>query len=125
MDDYYGTMSKSTFCLSFYGYGWGIRIGQVIFETCIPVTIQDSVFQPFESESSSSRWYSTWLTCLGFTCDIGSGLGKDGELHESNILMKRRLFPHPSPSSPPQISFLMTSSQSASAGETYPGWPRY
>uniref|UniRef100_A0A7S0RCE8 EGF-like domain-containing protein n=1 Tax=Chlamydomonas leiostraca TaxID=1034604 RepID=A0A7S0RCE8_9CHLO len=48
----YGTYSdslrKSRFCLAVYGHGWGIRLSQAIYHGCIPVIIQDGVYQAFE-----------------------------------------------------------------------------
>ncbi len=36
------------YCLAPYGWGWGIRLSQIILSGCVPVIIQPHVFQPFE-----------------------------------------------------------------------------
>jgi hypothetical protein len=36
------------FCLAPYGWGWGVRLSQIILAGCVPVIIQPHVFQPFE-----------------------------------------------------------------------------
>jgi hypothetical protein len=36
------------YCLAPYGWGWGMRLSQVILSGCVPVIIQPHVFQPFE-----------------------------------------------------------------------------
>jgi hypothetical protein len=36
------------YCLAPYGWGWGIRLAQVMLSGCVPVVIQPHVFQPFE-----------------------------------------------------------------------------
>jgi len=41
-------MRASKFCLAPYGHGWGIRINWVMATGCVPVIIQESVFQPYE-----------------------------------------------------------------------------
>jgi hypothetical protein len=38
---------QATFCLSPYGNGWGSRLPMIILSQCIPVIIQDYVYQPF------------------------------------------------------------------------------
>lgn len=48
VDDYIGTLRSSKFCLTPYGHGWGIRISFAISTGCIPLIIQENVFQPFE-----------------------------------------------------------------------------
>jgi hypothetical protein len=36
------------YCLAPYGWGWGIRLTQMVLLGCVPVVIQPHVFQPFE-----------------------------------------------------------------------------
>jgi hypothetical protein len=48
VDDYIGTLRSSKFCLTPYGHGWGIRIVFMFSTGCIPVIIQENVFQPYE-----------------------------------------------------------------------------
>jgi hypothetical protein len=47
--DYFGQIRASKFCLSPYGHGWGIRTNIYMANGCVPVVIQDHVFQPYES----------------------------------------------------------------------------
>ncbi|GFR40869.1 hypothetical protein Agub_g1520 [Astrephomene gubernaculifera] len=47
-NSYRELLLNSTFCISPYGFGWGLRVVQAIEFGCIPVLIQDHVFQPFE-----------------------------------------------------------------------------
>ncbi|PNW85856.1 hypothetical protein CHLRE_03g202550v5 [Chlamydomonas reinhardtii] len=47
-DDYVDLLWRSQFCLAAYGHGWGIRVMQSIQFGCIPVIIQDHVYQAFE-----------------------------------------------------------------------------
>ncbi|PNH07802.1 putative glucuronosyltransferase [Tetrabaena socialis] len=46
--DYRQLLRTSKFCIAPYGYGWGIRVVQSIQHGCIPVIIQDGVYQAFE-----------------------------------------------------------------------------
>lgn len=39
-------MRRSVFCLAPSGFGWGSRIVETIVSGCIPVVVQDSVYQP-------------------------------------------------------------------------------
>ena len=46
--DYEETLRKTKFCLAPYGHGWGIRIVSIMVTGCIPVIVQEHVFQPYE-----------------------------------------------------------------------------
>ncbi len=46
MHDYEGQIRASKFCMSAYGHGWGIRTNIYMANGCVPVIIQDHVFQP-------------------------------------------------------------------------------
>ncbi|KAG2486339.1 hypothetical protein HYH03_015043 [Edaphochlamys debaryana] len=46
--DYDQRLRASKFCFSPYGYGFGIRLAQAMQTGCIPLVIQDMVYQPFE-----------------------------------------------------------------------------
>ena len=48
VSDYYKSMHDSLFCFAPYGHGFGVRVSLAIMAGCIPVIIQDHVFQPFE-----------------------------------------------------------------------------
>jgi len=39
---------SSRFCLAPSGYGWGIRLSQLMAQGCVPVIVQDGVSQPWE-----------------------------------------------------------------------------
>jgi hypothetical protein len=39
---------SAKFCLSAFGHGWGIRTNIYMAHGCVPVIIQDHVFQPYE-----------------------------------------------------------------------------
>ncbi len=43
--DYYTDIRSSKFCLSPYGHGWGIRTNIYMAYGCVPVIIQDHVYQ--------------------------------------------------------------------------------
>ncbi|PNH05261.1 putative glycosyltransferase [Tetrabaena socialis] len=45
---YRSMLRTSKFCIAPYGHGWGIRVVQAIEHGCIPLVIQDSVYQAFE-----------------------------------------------------------------------------
>ncbi|KAG2444152.1 hypothetical protein HYH02_009091 [Chlamydomonas schloesseri] len=47
-DDYVELLWRSQFCLAAYGHGWGIRLMQAIHFGCVPVIIQDHVYQAFD-----------------------------------------------------------------------------
>ena len=49
VSDYFGQIKASKFCLSPYGHGWGIRTNLYMANGCVPVVIQDHVYQPYES----------------------------------------------------------------------------
>jgi hypothetical protein len=40
--------SPRRFCLAPYGWGWGIRLSQIILAGCVPVIIQPHIYQPLE-----------------------------------------------------------------------------
>ncbi|GIL47983.1 hypothetical protein Vafri_4706 [Volvox africanus] len=46
--NYRDLLQTSKFCIAPYGYGWGLRLVQAIEYGCIPLIIQDNVYQPFE-----------------------------------------------------------------------------
>ncbi|KAG2494879.1 hypothetical protein HYH03_007118 [Edaphochlamys debaryana] len=46
--NYRQLLSTSKFCIAPYGYGWGLRLVQAVQFGCVPVIIQDWVYQPFE-----------------------------------------------------------------------------
>lgn len=48
VDNYRQLLLTSTFCLAPYGHGWGLRLVQAVQHGCIPVVVQDSVYQPYE-----------------------------------------------------------------------------
>lgn len=48
VDNYPEAMRGSKFCLAPYGHGWGIRMNFIMTTGCVPVIIQENVFQPFE-----------------------------------------------------------------------------
>jgi hypothetical protein len=39
---------ESKFCITPYGFGWGLRLPIAVTHACVPVIIQDHVHQPFE-----------------------------------------------------------------------------
>lgn len=43
--DYQAVMKSYKFCLAPYGHGWGIRLSEVVLHGCVPVIIQDHVYQ--------------------------------------------------------------------------------
>jgi hypothetical protein len=45
IDNYFAAIRRSKFCLAPYGHGWGIRTNIYMAHGCIPVIIQDHVFQ--------------------------------------------------------------------------------
>jgi len=47
-DDYETLFLRSKFCVTPYGYGWGLRLSIAMMHACIPIVIQDHVYQPFE-----------------------------------------------------------------------------
>ncbi|GLC68059.1 hypothetical protein PLESTF_000640400 [Pleodorina starrii] len=47
-ESYRKLLQTSKFCIAPYGYGWGLRLVQAIEYGCIPVIIQDRVYQAFE-----------------------------------------------------------------------------
>ncbi|KAG2436914.1 hypothetical protein HXX76_006433 [Chlamydomonas incerta] len=46
--DYRQLLLASKFCIAPYGFGWGLRLVQAMEFGCIPVIIQDHVYQAFE-----------------------------------------------------------------------------
>ncbi|KAL4519102.1 hypothetical protein Ndes2526A_g00206 [Nannochloris sp. 'desiccata'] len=46
--DYEETLRRTQFCLAPYGHGWGIRIVSIMSTGCVPVIIQEHVYQPYE-----------------------------------------------------------------------------
>ncbi|EFJ41257.1 acetylglucosaminyltransferase [Volvox carteri f. nagariensis] len=46
--NYKELLQSSKFCIAPYGFGWGLRLIQAIEYGCIPLIIQDHVYQPFE-----------------------------------------------------------------------------
>ncbi|KAG2491281.1 hypothetical protein HYH03_010287 [Edaphochlamys debaryana] len=46
--DYHTRLRASKFCFAPYGFGFGIRLVQAMQTGCIPLVIQDHVYQPFE-----------------------------------------------------------------------------
>lgn len=46
--DYDERLRRSKFCLAPYGRGWGIRIVSAMVTGCVPVIIQEHVYQPYE-----------------------------------------------------------------------------
>lgn len=46
--DYEETLRSSKFCLAPYGHGWGLRIVSAMVCGCVPIIIQEHVYQPFE-----------------------------------------------------------------------------
>ena len=46
--NYEETLRSSKFCLAPYGHGWGLRIVSAMVCGCVPIIIQEHVFQPFE-----------------------------------------------------------------------------
>ncbi len=48
VDNYQQLLLTSTFCLAPYGHGWGLRLVQAVQHGCVPVVVQDSVYQPYE-----------------------------------------------------------------------------
>jgi hypothetical protein len=68
------------YCLSPYGFGWGIRTAQAVVAGCVPLVIQPHVFQPFEDVLDYDafsvrlpRWVGRVWLCLAYcpmqTCD--------------------------------------------------------
>ncbi|KAG2444206.1 hypothetical protein HYH02_009144 [Chlamydomonas schloesseri] len=47
-NDYRQLLQTSKFCIAPYGFGWGLRLVQALEFGCIPVIIQDHVYQAFE-----------------------------------------------------------------------------
>ncbi|KXZ42907.1 hypothetical protein GPECTOR_112g277 [Gonium pectorale] len=47
-NNYRELLRKSKFCIAPYGFGWGLRLVQAMEFGCIPVIIQDWVYQAFE-----------------------------------------------------------------------------
>ncbi len=45
VDNYTAQIRASKFCLSPYGYGWGIRTSIYMAHGCVPVVLQDHVWQ--------------------------------------------------------------------------------
>jgi len=48
VQDYRHELRSARFCLAPYGHGFGIRIVHAAVSGCIPVVIQEHVYQPFE-----------------------------------------------------------------------------
>ena len=48
VDDYSILLRSHKFCLAPYGHGWGIRLLSAMANGCIPLIIQEHVFQPLE-----------------------------------------------------------------------------
>jgi hypothetical protein len=42
------SIRTSKYCLAPYGHGWGVRLAQYIAYGCVPVIIQQHVYQPLE-----------------------------------------------------------------------------
>lgn len=42
------SIRTSKFCLAPYGHGWGVRLAQYITYGCVPVIVQQKVYQPLE-----------------------------------------------------------------------------
>ncbi|KAG2484066.1 hypothetical protein HYH03_017086 [Edaphochlamys debaryana] len=47
-DAYEELFRTSKFCLAPYGHGWGIRLTQAMQRGCVPIIMQDHVYQPYE-----------------------------------------------------------------------------
>ncbi|EFJ48508.1 acetylglucosaminyltransferase [Volvox carteri f. nagariensis] len=47
-DEYFAMIRASKFCIAPYGHGWGNRLVQAVHLGCVPVIIQDYVYQAFE-----------------------------------------------------------------------------
>ena len=48
VNDYEETLRSTKFCLAVYGHGWGIRIVSIMATGCVPVIVQEHVYQSFE-----------------------------------------------------------------------------
>ncbi|GFR44305.1 hypothetical protein Agub_g5517 [Astrephomene gubernaculifera] len=48
--DYESLHRRSKFCLAPHGAGFGVRLTTAMTHACVPVIIQDQVYQPYESE---------------------------------------------------------------------------
>ncbi|KAG2447967.1 hypothetical protein HYH02_006996 [Chlamydomonas schloesseri] len=48
--DYEALYARSRFCLAPHGAGFGVRLTLAMTHACIPVIIQDSVYQPYEAD---------------------------------------------------------------------------
>lgn len=48
IDHYHELLESSRFCLTPSGHGWGMRIAFAAAANCVPLIIQDGVFQPYE-----------------------------------------------------------------------------
>ncbi|KAG2431211.1 hypothetical protein HXX76_009739 [Chlamydomonas incerta] len=48
--DYESLYARSRFCLAPHGAGFGVRLTLAMTHACIPVIIQDSVYQPYEAD---------------------------------------------------------------------------
>ncbi|PNH01195.1 putative glycosyltransferase [Tetrabaena socialis] len=46
--DYRTLLRTSKFCIAPYGHGWGLRVVQAVEFGCIPILIQDHVYQAYE-----------------------------------------------------------------------------
>ncbi len=66
VDNYQQLLLTSTFCLAPYGHGWGLRLIQAVQHGCVPVVVQDSVYQPYEvRQHGSSRNTATHADSSG------------------------------------------------------------
>ncbi|KAG2489756.1 hypothetical protein HYH03_011708, partial [Edaphochlamys debaryana] len=50
VDDYVSLQQDSKFCLAPHGGGFGIRLTEAMLFGCIPVIIQDTVYQPYQAD---------------------------------------------------------------------------
>jgi hypothetical protein len=68
--DYAGSMRSSKFCLSPYGYGFGFRTSIYMAHGCVPVVLQDHVFQvgPGGSQPACSDTSDAWIIVHGGSC---------------------------------------------------------
>ena len=48
LHEYEAMFLRSKFCVAPHGAGWGLRLSWAMANGCIPVIIQNQVFQPFE-----------------------------------------------------------------------------
>lgn len=48
LPNYKELVRSSKFCLAPWGHGWGNRLGQYMVMGCVPVLVQDGVYQPYQ-----------------------------------------------------------------------------